>query len=240
MMNKKIIISITGNIGAGKTTFINKLRERFVDNKRCIFVEEPTNEWEGLRGIDGRTFFEKIYDKNPERDAHFNFQLVAIDTRVKKLFDCINQNEHADIFVIERSPLDDYHVFATMLNKSGLITDDQMMLIKIRLELWNSICNNSRFKLFHIAGNPEVCLERIKKRIESGTRKSECTIGIGYLRDIEKHYCDMQEIPLLYKSSIRLVTGELDSKDYAGALACVGDFIEHAQNFLDHTCIKND
>ena len=226
-MEKKLLISLTGNIGAGKTTLINKLKEHLApiakDSEFIRFVEEPTEEWSLIRCSDGKTFFEKIYDNPQEKDAFFNFQLLAIDTRVKKLYDCISKYKDTKILIIERSPYDDYYVFSKMMHKRGLISVDQMKLIEIRLGLWKLITENTNFISFHIDCEPKDCLARIKERIKTGTRPSESSIQLDYLEDIREHYNSMKlEIP----RTISVETGEIGSIEYSETLEKIKFIIE--------------
>ena len=46
-LNDKKIFSIEGNIGAGKTTIINHLKQLFPD---VYLVEEPVSEWQNING----------------------------------------------------------------------------------------------------------------------------------------------------------------------------------------------
>jgi deoxyadenosine/deoxycytidine kinase len=65
--NKRIpkIVSIEGNIGAGKSTLIQALRERYIQGKYRIIVilEEPVEIWNTVEE-DGETLLEKFY-KDP-------------------------------------------------------------------------------------------------------------------------------------------------------------------------------
>ena len=58
------IISIEGNIGAGKTTFTNKLKEKLKYEKRILFITEPINIWESIKDSKGKNILEKFYE-NP-------------------------------------------------------------------------------------------------------------------------------------------------------------------------------
>ena len=41
--HNKIIISIDGNIGSGKSTFLNLLKEKY--NDKFYFAKEPVDQW---------------------------------------------------------------------------------------------------------------------------------------------------------------------------------------------------
>ena len=44
-----LIVSVEGNIGAGKTTIIDKLQEKMRSNKDILFLREPVDVWEGIK-----------------------------------------------------------------------------------------------------------------------------------------------------------------------------------------------
>ncbi len=54
----KQIISIEGNIGAGKSTFVDIIKNR-VNNSQV--VSEPVDIWKDLRDSDGSNILEKYY-----------------------------------------------------------------------------------------------------------------------------------------------------------------------------------
>lgn len=71
--------TIEGNIGCGKSTFLELLRQRIPEAK---WIEEPVQEWQNLGGKN-INMLEKYYTE-PKRWG-FTFQIYAIFTRIKKL-----------------------------------------------------------------------------------------------------------------------------------------------------------
>ncbi len=55
------IISVEGNIGSGKSTFIKYLKWFFRNNKKVVIVDEPVKEWEKIKDKSGHSFLEKFY-----------------------------------------------------------------------------------------------------------------------------------------------------------------------------------
>ena len=43
-MSVKIIV-IQGNIGSGKSTFVEKLKTKYENNPKMCFLQEPVSEW---------------------------------------------------------------------------------------------------------------------------------------------------------------------------------------------------
>jgi Holliday junction resolvasome RuvABC ATP-dependent DNA helicase subunit len=57
-----MIISIEGNIGSGKSTFLSYLKS---NNTKFVFVREPVDEWESVRDTEsGKSIIEK-FDGGP-------------------------------------------------------------------------------------------------------------------------------------------------------------------------------
>ena len=55
------IISIDGNIGSGKSTFVQKMKQEFNDNNKIIFIDEPVDEWSNICDKNGETILSKFY-----------------------------------------------------------------------------------------------------------------------------------------------------------------------------------
>jgi len=53
------IISIEGNIGSGKSTLMENLKEYYKDNNEIIFLREPVDEWSLIKDSNGITIFNK-------------------------------------------------------------------------------------------------------------------------------------------------------------------------------------
>ena len=54
-MSKKLkIISIEGNIGSGKSTVVNSLKQ-YYSNDKIYFLEEPVSEWEKIKDLSCKT-----------------------------------------------------------------------------------------------------------------------------------------------------------------------------------------
>ena len=64
-MNKRpVLVSIEGNIGAGKSTVLEHL-EKHMANGKVLFLKEPLDIWEQFHDENGHTILEKFYEKNP-------------------------------------------------------------------------------------------------------------------------------------------------------------------------------
>ena len=106
------IFSIEGNIGSGKSTLVKLLKEKCVNNKNLLFLDEPVDEWTKLTDEHGKNMIEKFYD-NQAKYA-FSFQTMAYITRLSKLRKALKSNPHS-VIITERSLYTDKYVIAKML-----------------------------------------------------------------------------------------------------------------------------
>ena len=90
-----LLISIEGNIGAGKSTIINQLIKENLD-PQIIILQEPVDMWESVKH-EGETMLQKFY--NDQDKYAFAFQIMAFTTRLKLIKDTINQNPDAKIIL---------------------------------------------------------------------------------------------------------------------------------------------
>lgn len=167
------IISIEGNIGAGKTTLFNHLQEENKD-ETIVFIREPVDIWESFKDRNGNSIISKFYE-NP-RDYSLSFQMMAFSTRLKLLKNTIKNNPQAKLFICERSLETDCEIFAKMLHDDGYLDD---IMYKVYLECFK----NAISLKYHLSGviyvnsNAILCLNRIIQR----NREGESNISIEYL-----------------------------------------------------------
>ena len=110
------IISIEGNIGAGKSTMVNKLKTRYADRPDIVFLQEPVDAWSNITQ-DGKTMLELFYDH--QNKYSFAFQVMAYTSRLRMIKDEIDKAVHGETqvktVVMERSLEADRFIFAKML-----------------------------------------------------------------------------------------------------------------------------
>jgi len=189
-MVKITIVSIDGNIGSGKSTFISHLKNNvFAKSSNVIFLPEPVDEWNTIVDIQGNSILSKFYQ---DQDKYsFPFQMMAYISRLVLMQDKIkeiknrhahNSNECYYIFT-ERSLNTDREIFAKMLYEQGKMED-------VNYQIYLKWFNNFAYlpdTYIHIDTDPEICLERIKKR----SREGESLIELNYLKLCHRYHCDM-------------------------------------------------
>lgn len=163
-------IHIEGNIGAGKSTFLEFIKNNF----ECNVSQEPVKEWMSL--TDGEhNILDKFYKDIPRWS--FAFQMNCFISRThqtKKL-------PKGQINFIERSIHSD-RIFANNCFQSGNMNPIEMKIYaKWSRWLEKEICDPID-RIIYLRSSPEVSYERIKQRSREG---EEC-IPIEYLRELHR------------------------------------------------------
>jgi deoxyadenosine/deoxycytidine kinase len=167
-----IIITIEGNIGSGKTTFIKELinYEKMKNTNTICFLQEPVNMWESIKNKSNETMIECFYE-NQEKYA-FPFQIMAYVSRMALIKQAI-LNGYKYIFT-ERCIYTDRNVFLKMLYESNKVE-------KMNYEIYNMLFETftQEYNIYHIyiQTSPEVALKRVIKRERAG----ENNISLEYL-----------------------------------------------------------
>lgn len=186
MSNKPIILSFEGNIGAGKSTILEKLQV-FLTSKnnlamRVLFMKEPVDEWQTIVDpVSNENILQKFY-ADPKTYA-FAFQIMAYATRLNILRKMVSDNQRDGeclVILCERCLETDKEVFAKMLYNDGCIDD-------INYQIYNKVSLENPFPvdgIVYLQSDPEICLDRITKRSRSG----EQSISIDYLKKCHSYH----------------------------------------------------
>lgn len=181
------MVSIDGNIGSGKSTLMGELELYFSDNKKIVFLKEPTEDWKCITDENGITILEKFYE-NPTKYG-FSFQIMAYISRLNIMKEERKKNPNA-IFITERSLFTDKLVFAKMLFDSGNI---ELINYRIYLQWFNTFADDFPVsKVIYVNTEPEICHQRILKRSRTG----ESNIPLEYLQNCHKYHTDMLDVSL--------------------------------------------
>lgn len=223
---KKIpkIISIEGNIGAGKTTFVRELRNRYKDNKSVVFLTEPVDIWETVKDNENKNILERFYEDN--KKYAFSFQIMAYVTRLNLLTKTISENPNCKLIITERSLDADKNVFAKMLYDDGCIDD---INYNIYLQFYNSYKTkyNTDGVIF-INADPSVCHQRVMKRDRTG----EDSLPLEYLQK-----CDNYHVNWLYSQyRILNINASVDATYNNNDINDPGlEWLKMASNFINST-----
>ena len=192
------IISIEGNIGAGKTTIIEQLEKQYKDIKSILVVREPVDVWENIKDSHGESILAKFY-KNPEKYA-FSFQIMAFVTRLSLIRKLIKENPDCKLIICERSLEADRNIFAKMLYDDKMIDE---INYKIYMKFYNEYKNDFKLNgLVYIHTEEDICYKRVHKR----NRKGEEVVPLEYLKKCKEYHQDW----LINKKNILVINGNSD------------------------------
>ncbi len=166
----KYIFSIEGNIGSGKSTLVESLK----NIKGVYFLPEPVDTWNTITDLSGVTILEKYY-QDQEKYA-FPFQMMAYITRLS----LIRAAPDNSIIFTERCVFTDREIFAKMLYDSGKIDHISYSIYNKWFDEFNE---NALAGIIYIKTSPATCFKRILKR----NRKGE-TIPIEYLENCHDYH----------------------------------------------------
>lgn len=177
------IYSMEGNIGVGKTTFINMVKQLH-KTREIIVLEEPVAEWLSIKNNENKTILELFYaDQNKYA---FSFQMMAYISRIALLKQTIREHPQA-IIITERSVYTDKHVFAKMLFDEGKIE-------KVNYEIYNKwfehfIEDVPISKIIYLRCTPAIAHSRVIKRNRPGE-----TITLDYLTKCHTYHEEWIEL----------------------------------------------
>lgn len=162
------IISIEGNIGSGKSTFLKLLKENVKD---VYFLDEPVEQWDTIKDECGKTILENYYS-DPKKYS-FSFQMMAYISRLSLLRQAIKSNKY-NIIITERCLYTDKNVFCKMLYDDTMISVMDYTIYNKWFEEFTGLMDNIYY--IYLKTDPQIAEKRILHR----NRKGE-TIKLEYL-----------------------------------------------------------
>lgn len=179
--NSKIVVSVEGNIGVGKSTFINILKSKWED---CEVVSEPVDIWKQLVGSDGKNILQTFYEDIPR--WAYSFQNVACITRMMKIEETIRTTKSKYIF-LDRSLGTDKNVFEAMLHDDGKLNQIEHSMYNLWCDFYHKYVRPQDNQIYiYLKASPKTCVDRIKKR----GRIEEESIGLDYLSGLNNYHDD--------------------------------------------------
>lgn len=161
LQNKYIVIE--GNIGAGKTSLVNKIAEQF--NGKAILEQFHDNP-----------FLPKFY-KDPDRYS-FTLELSFLAARYKQLNDDIRSTDLFKSFTVA-----DYYFAKSLIFSQSTLQDDEYGLYRQLFDIiYKQLPLPNTYFYLHV--NADRLLQNIKNR----GRDYEQEISAEYLQNIQKSY----------------------------------------------------
>lgn len=212
------IISIEGNIGSGKSTFVRFLQSKM---KNIVFLQEPVKDWETIIDTNGESILSKFY--KDQQTYSFSFQMMAYISRLAMIKETIQKNPNA-IIVTERCLQTDRHVFAKMLYDEGKIED---INYEIYLKWFDTFYDDYPISHYiYLQTSPQTSYDRVLARNRPGE-----DISLDYLQKCHSYHEKWLETP-----TIKAKTSYINANDNKSCMEvwikCVGKVIEKgvAQN----------
>ena len=200
---------IEGNVGTGKSTFLQKLKEVGLD---VIF--EPVDIWTSIKNDNGKTLLEEFY--NDQKRYAYTFQSIAFRTRVQNI-----ENSKVNT-VIERSIFTDRNVFAKTCYENGMMNEIEWNDYTSWFDWLATSFNINPKGYVYLRASPDISYDRIKKR----NRNGEETIPFDYLKELHNKH----ENWLLDEPNVLILDVNEDFENNSGKL---NDMIEKVLNFIN-------
>ncbi len=168
------MIIVEGNVGVGKSTFLNYLHQHL--NIDVVF--EPNQLWQN---VDGYNLLEQFF-LNQKRWA-YTCQTYILMTRIDQILAQICDLKKESC-LIERSVYSGRYCFAQVAKEIGLMNDLEWSLYK---KLWDreiAKVDQVPSGFIYLKASAQICLKRIEQR----GRFEEKPITLDYLKRIEEKY----------------------------------------------------
>jgi deoxyadenosine/deoxycytidine kinase len=215
-------ITVEGNIGAGKSTFLKKIAESL----KCSFLPEPCQEWQN---INGHNLLDEFY-KDIKRWA-YSFQLYAFLARIESIEKQFDLDTNP-FFIAERSIFADRYVFAEACYNNKNMSDLEWNMYTKWFD-WaiarkaNKIIPSA---IIYLKVDPLISFDRINQR----GRFEEKNIPLEYLQSLDNYHnlwlLDKKNIHDRIKNIPTLVINcnedfENNSKTWENMVSLVQEFI---------------
>lgn len=155
------MISIEGNVGCGKSTLIQRIRQDIPNT-----LEEPIEAWTNFHGLN----LLKAFHEKPDR---YGYLLQ------KHIMKALYQQHKLNPDIMERSILSARFCFTELMYRSGLLTEIEYKLIDL---YWQKVVAKTKLPntIIYLRSEPQRVLKNVKKR----GRMGENEINLAYLQSI--------------------------------------------------------
>ena len=166
-----LVVSLEGNIGAGKSTALHGIMKRLSKLERVAFVPEPADAW--LKA----GFLQEMYAGNIEKCS---FQHMILTSLTACLLEELVKDRPPLLIITERSPHSNFHVFAKAVLRGRPLDlyehswKDVIRMVQGRVAIRHVVLETEPRQLF----------ERIRQR----NRECESQITLDYLQTIRARH----------------------------------------------------
>jgi len=194
---RPFIILVEGNVGSGKSTFLDIMSSW----PGVEVFQEPVDLW---RNASGDNLLEKMIT-DPARWAT-TFQLYSTNTRVEQYKKA--RKSKSPVVLIERSLFSEKFCFVQMMKDNEIISDGEFSLLDRYFRMVTSNMTDVIVdKVIYIRSHPEILMERIGRR----GREEEETLSLDRLKQLhQKHenWLINHEFPL--PAPLQILDGDQD------------------------------
>ena len=177
---KPLLVSIDGNIGSGKSTTWEMLKQAYAGRDDVHFVEEPVGLWDNIKDAQGVPILTNFYKDH--KAYAFRFQMMAYISRLALLRQTVRDNAgRCRVIITERSVDTDRNIFAKMLYDRGDIAHDEYTIYNMWFDEF--VRDLPVAGLVYIRADPETCMERITRRGREGE-----TIPLEYVQKCHDYH----------------------------------------------------
>lgn len=177
LYEKMLTVVVEGNIGAGKTTFLDQFRHLY--GSKIKIYKEPVELWRNVRG---HNLLNKFYE-DPKKWS-LSFQTYVQLTMAQIHEESAIKEEGSVIKMMERSLFSARYCFVENLFKLGYLTDVEYNILD---EWFISLQKEIKIDfIIYLKTSPENCYQRIKSR----GRPEESSITLDYLKSLHSLHED--------------------------------------------------
>lgn len=197
-------VIVEGNIGAGKSTFIDFLSTY----KQFTTFKEPIEKWQNVNGFN---FLELMYENCTKYGLAFQIYTMMTNAEIDKQIEYLEEASDT-VFVRERC-LDTarYCFFETMMI-DGVFDPPILEFFKKWYEFLQTVVLSKPSKddvIVYIKTTPKIAYERIKKR----NRGEENLVDISYVELLHRLYEDWIHSMEVKETTILTIDGDLNEEE---------------------------
>lgn len=195
--SRPFTIAVEGNIGAGKSTFL----DHFAKVESVQVLPEPVAKWQDMGG---HNLLELQYS-DPERWSHLvqsYIQLTMAENHTAPL-----SGEDKKVKMLERSIQSSRHCFIQNFRDTGKMSEAGYKVLVEWFEFLTARSTDMDVDMFiYLRTTPEVAYQRVQER----ARKEEEVVPLAYLKQVhdlhEKWIKSIQNVPVLIVDANQDVT----------------------------------
>lgn len=191
MGSQPLLFALSGAIGVGKSTLLNKIATKYHRDKVYVYsgIQEDhwTTIWNSVKE-DKHDLLELLYS---EFDFTFKFQSYAQIELVKKTKNVLENAKlyGSKIAITERSCIEAFHVFTNLAKELEKISQCEYAILLAQYKALQNIYASA----FNYTGifYLKIDAAHLKQRIQTRNRCQERNINLKYLKHLVKKYDEL-------------------------------------------------